>query len=184
MPSITTSSAVLLLSYFAASAVAANCNPSFDVAAGSDCITKCRQEAGVAMDKSFTLDPSSSSFISSLANECEKGTPSYTSYMTQSGMCMMKCSESEQADYGSREHADVCTWYSAHKSDSCSDASGGASSPSTSGSASSGSSGSDASSTASGDSAQQTIEESAANNVKLGGFVVSVAAAGIAALLF
>ena len=43
MPSITTSSAVILLSYFAASAAAANCNPSFDVAAGSDCITKCRQ---------------------------------------------------------------------------------------------------------------------------------------------
>ena len=133
------------------------------------------------MDKSFTLDPSSSSFISSLANECEKGTPSYTSYMTQSGMCMMKCSESEQADYGSREHADVCTWYTAHKSDSCADASGSASS---SGSGSSGSSSSGASSTASADSAEQSSEESAANNLKLGGFVVSVAAAGIAALLF
>ena len=132
------------------------------------------------MDKSFSLDPSSSSFISSLANECEKGTPSYTSYMTQSGMCMMKCSESEQADYGSREHPDVCTWYSAHKSDSCADASGSTSSSSSSDS----SSGSNASSTASGDSAQQSTEESAANNVKLGGFVVSLAAAGIAALLF
>ncbi|KAI9250181.1 hypothetical protein BDA99DRAFT_523076 [Phascolomyces articulosus] len=183
MPSIaTTTSAVLVLGYFAASAAAANCNPSYNVAAGPECITKCRQEAGLAMDKSYTLDASSDKFISSLALECEKGTPSYTSFMTQSGMCMMKCSESDQADYGSREHADACTWYTAHKSDTCADASGSASTPAAS--SSGGSSNPDASSSASSDSAQQSTDESAANSLKFGSLLVTVAAAGAAALLF
>ena len=39
--------------------------------------------------------------------------------MTQSGTCMMNCSESENSDYGNREHPDSCTWYEAHKDDTC-----------------------------------------------------------------
>ncbi|KAI8146181.1 hypothetical protein BJV82DRAFT_487740, partial [Fennellomyces sp. T-0311] len=126
-------SAVVFLG-FAAIASAAGCNPSFNVTAGPDCIEKCRESAGKGMSADYTLDPNSPNFITSLSYECEKGTPAYTTYMTQSGICMMNCSADDQADFGSREHADICTWYSAHKSDTCADGSSG--STSSSGSAS------------------------------------------------
>ena len=153
------------------------------------------------MSADYTIDPTSPNFITSLSYECEKGSPAYTTYMTQSGMCMMKCSAEEQADFGSREHADVCIWYEAHKTDKCDGSSGSASSsgsaPSSSPSSSSGAhqktdahssgSGSDASPTASSGSSEDKTEdkagESAASNLKLGGLIVSVAAAGTAALL-
>ncbi|KAI9491710.1 hypothetical protein BDB00DRAFT_766657 [Zychaea mexicana] len=169
-----TSSVVIVLGYFAASAAAADCNPSYNVTAGPECISNCRQKAGSAMWSDYTTDPTSPNYIESLSYECVKGTPTYTTFMTQSGICMMSCSSDDQADYGNREHTEACAWYTEHSSDTCAGASGSGSTASASGS--------DASASGS-DSSEETTDESAANSVKMGSLMVSVAAAGVAALL-
>ncbi|KAI9491728.1 hypothetical protein BDB00DRAFT_746836, partial [Zychaea mexicana] len=106
-----------------AALAAANCNPSYDVAEPGPCVKECKIKAGQDMWAQWTDDPASADFIESLSYKCERGTPAYTTYMTQSGMCVMNCSADEQADYGNREHADSCAWYQEHKDDTCAEAS-------------------------------------------------------------
>ena len=109
----------------------------------------------------WTDDPASLNFIESLSYKCQRGDPAYTAFMTQSGTCMMNCSESENSDYGNREHPDSCRWYEAHKDDTCDGDSIGSGSDSVSPSPSS-SSNNDGNASPSGDSARS--EQSQPNN--------------------
>ncbi|KAI8146164.1 hypothetical protein BJV82DRAFT_497777, partial [Fennellomyces sp. T-0311] len=109
-----------------AALVAANCNPSYNVAGYGDCTKQCKVNAGRELYADWTDDPTSPNFIESLKYKCERGFPAYTTFMTVSGTCLLgSCSKEEQQDY-SREHAESCEWYAAHKDDTCAEESGDA----------------------------------------------------------
>ncbi|KAF7731967.1 hypothetical protein EC973_007072 [Apophysomyces ossiformis] len=97
---------------------ATNCNPSYNVPSAGECISNCNKKAGTGLYKDWTNDPASPNFIQSLSYQCQKGTTSYTAFMTDAGMCMMSCSKDEQSAFG-KEFGGACQWYAAHKDDKC-----------------------------------------------------------------
>jgi hypothetical protein len=87
----------------------------------------------------FTSDPSSPDFMASLAFAHERGTPNYTKYMTDTGMCLMSCPMSEQNLYN-EQYKGKAAWYAEKKASGTGDAtaSGSGAQPSTSNPAGSG----------------------------------------------
>ncbi|KAI7857371.1 hypothetical protein BDC45DRAFT_578855 [Circinella umbellata] len=124
------SSLVLVLLGSSSILVSANCNPSYTIDDPAACVKECKISAGRALWSEWTDDPASPNFIESLSYKCQRGDPVYTAFMTQSGTCMMNCSESENSDYGNREHPDSCKWYEEHKNDTCDSSSSDNASPS------------------------------------------------------
>lgn len=109
---------------------------------------------------------------------CSKGTSEYTAFMTTAGMCMAKCSDDPQLF--NAEFAGACTWYAAHKNDTCADPNGTATnSPNESYTGtttnSNAATNSNASTSSSADSA--TSSTSGANKLSLTGYAAALVAA-------
>ncbi|GAA5797031.1 hypothetical protein HPULCUR_002409 [Helicostylum pulchrum] len=102
----------------AATAVSADCNPSYNVPTSTPCFTACNVKAGSAVVSGWTMDSSSEKFIPSLAVMCNKGTDQYRDFMTVAGMCMMKCA-GDDPELFNAEFAGACAWYGSHKNDVC-----------------------------------------------------------------
>lgn len=62
------------------------------------------------MYEKFTSDPCNPEFMASLAFAHERGTPNYTKYMTDTGMCIMGCPATEQNLYNEQYKAKAA-WY-------------------------------------------------------------------------
>ncbi|CAO3683055.1 unnamed protein product [Rhizopus stolonifer] len=104
---------------FIASTLAANCNPSYNVAGSGECYTNCNIKAGEKYVSGWTMDYTSELFIKSLSIMCNKTGPNYTSFMTTAGICMAGCTESNPDDFNN-EFAGACAWWNVHKNDTCS----------------------------------------------------------------
>ncbi|KAI9273311.1 hypothetical protein EDC94DRAFT_644577 [Helicostylum pulchrum] len=102
----------------AATAVSADCNPSYNVPTSTPCFTGCNVKAGSAVVSGWTMDSSSEKFIPSLAVMCNKGTDQYRNFMTVAGTCMMTCA-GDDPELFNAEFAGACAWYGSHKNDSC-----------------------------------------------------------------
>ncbi|GAA5806879.1 hypothetical protein MFLAVUS_000227 [Mucor flavus] len=101
-----------------ATAVSANCNPSYNVPTSTPCFTACNVKAGSAVVSGWTMDSSSAKFIPSLNVMCNKGTAQYTEFMTVAGMCMMTCA-GDDPELFKAEFAGACAWHASHKNDVC-----------------------------------------------------------------
>ncbi|KAF9347019.1 hypothetical protein BGX34_003463 [Mortierella sp. NVP85] len=80
------------------------------------CIKNCLDTVGKKMFADFTDDPANPNFMASLALAHERGTPKYTSYMTDTGMCFVnsKCPQEEQ-DLYSQQYEAKNEWYQKNK---------------------------------------------------------------------
>ncbi|KAG2227777.1 hypothetical protein INT45_002015 [Circinella minor] len=167
--------------------VSANCNPSYTIDEPAACVKECKINAGRALWSEWTDNPASPNFIESLSYKCQRGDPVYTAFMTQSGTCMMNCSESENSDYGNREHPDSCKWYEEHKDDTCDGDSNSSDSASPSGDANqseqSQSNNNDTNKTDQEQSQEEKDEESAGIKLRLDTFVAVLTITASAALL-
>ena len=126
----------------------------------------------------FTSDPNNPHFIESLGYAHDRGTPKYTTYMNNAGLCMVPCPK-DQLDFYSSQYSAKTDWYKAHKNDATATTSPGA--PAT-GSANTTSPGGPATTTTSG---AVTQPSNAATAVSASGALVGAAAlAGAVAALF
>ncbi|KAG0230394.1 hypothetical protein B0O80DRAFT_495785 [Mortierella sp. GBAus27b] len=78
------------------------------------CVAECLLSVGKKMDPNFTDDPTSPNFISSLSYAHDRGTPKYTTYMSETGQCIMKCPAAEQELY-KEDYEAKATWYTNNK---------------------------------------------------------------------
>ncbi|KAI8081124.1 hypothetical protein BDF21DRAFT_319020, partial [Thamnidium elegans] len=102
----------------AATAVSADCNPSYNVPTSTPCFTACNVKAGTAVVPGWTMDSASEKFVESLKLMCTKDTPEYSEFMTVAGSCMLTC-KGENPELFMAEHAGACAWYATHKDDVC-----------------------------------------------------------------
>ncbi|KAG0240711.1 hypothetical protein BGW41_006708 [Actinomortierella wolfii] len=93
-----------------ASVVAVASAIDYPFAAEPKCIADCKMEAGKKIMADYTLDPQNPKFMESQAIEMVKGTPNYTRFMSESGMCMSKCTQEEQQAY-MKDFAARREWY-------------------------------------------------------------------------
>ncbi|WFD28995.1 hypothetical protein MNAN1_004014 [Malassezia nana] len=71
--------------------------------------------------KEWTNNPKSPHFIKSLSYMCNRGTQEHMNFMTKAGICMVKCSKSDQ-DVFTHTYNQICDFYSAHaQSSDCHD---------------------------------------------------------------
>ncbi|KAG2233454.1 hypothetical protein INT48_008860 [Thamnidium elegans] len=102
----------------AATAVSADCNPSYNVPTSTPCFTACNVKAGSAVVPGWTMDSSSENFLPSLKLMCTKNVPAFTEFMTVAGTCMMGCA-GDDPELFNAEFAGACAWYASHKDDAC-----------------------------------------------------------------
>ncbi|KAG1138502.1 hypothetical protein G6F37_010472 [Rhizopus arrhizus] len=100
------------------SALASNCNPSYNVPTSGECYTSCNIKAGENYVHGWTMDHTSELFIESLSIMCNKTGPNYIKFMTTAGMCMAACKDSNPDDFNN-EFAGACAWWNVHKNDTC-----------------------------------------------------------------
>ncbi|KAF9311261.1 hypothetical protein BG003_007598 [Podila horticola] len=106
-------SVVAIVAAVAAVASAQELNPLYPFKPDGPCIQKCLTDSGNKMlPGKFTTDPSNPNFLESLSYAHDRGTPKYTAYMTETGMCIATsgCSPAEQDLYRAQYEAKM-TWY-------------------------------------------------------------------------
>ncbi|KAF9586069.1 hypothetical protein BGW38_009984 [Lunasporangiospora selenospora] len=79
-----------------------------------DCVQGCLNKVGKGEFSNWSLDPASPYFIESLSYENDKGTPKYSKFMMNAGMCMTSCSKEEQDIYRAQFQVKN-DWYMANK---------------------------------------------------------------------
>ncbi|KAF9922277.1 hypothetical protein FBU30_007623 [Linnemannia zychae] len=99
---------------FVAVASAQATNPAYPFEPNGPCVDTCLTTVGKSMLPNFTNDPASPDFMASLALAHERGTPSYTKYMTDTGMCIMKCPQAE-LDLYQKQYNAKAAWYTERK---------------------------------------------------------------------
>ncbi|CAO3610744.1 unnamed protein product [Mucor hiemalis] len=110
--------AIAAAATFASTALAANCNPSYNVAPSTACFTKCNVDKGQKWVPGWTMDSKSEKFLDSLALMCNKSGPNYGSFMAAAGMCMAGCT-GDDPELFNKEFAGACAWWGTHKNDKC-----------------------------------------------------------------
>ncbi|KAG0016604.1 hypothetical protein BGZ81_011137 [Podila clonocystis] len=106
-------SVVAIVAAVVAIASAQELNPLYPFKPDGSCIQKCLTDSGNKMlPGKFTTDPANPNFLESLGLAHDRGTPKYTAYMTETGMCIATsgCSQAEQDLYRSQYEAKM-TWY-------------------------------------------------------------------------
>ncbi|CAO3574279.1 unnamed protein product [Mortierella alpina] len=91
-------------------------DPYYPFQPNGPCVHKCLTDTGKGMFSGFTTDPHDPNFITSLGYAHDRGTPKYTAFHTQSGMCIAGCPKSEQ-DHYSAQNDGKTVWYAEHKND-------------------------------------------------------------------
>ncbi|KAF9965223.1 hypothetical protein BGZ70_005218 [Mortierella alpina] len=66
-------------------------DPYYPFQPNGPCVHKCLTDTGKGMFPGFTTDPHDPNFIPSLGYAHDRGTPKYTAFHTQSGMCIAGC---------------------------------------------------------------------------------------------
>ncbi|KAI8087055.1 uncharacterized protein B0P05DRAFT_465858, partial [Gilbertella persicaria] len=102
----------------ASTALAADCNPSYNIASSTECYTNCNVKAGQKYVDGWTMDHTSPLFLDSLAIMCNKSGPNYGSFMTTAGICMTSCA-GDDPELFNKEFASACAWWNEHKNDKC-----------------------------------------------------------------
>ncbi|KAG0291211.1 hypothetical protein BGZ96_005404 [Linnemannia gamsii] len=105
---------VTIASAVVAVASAQTLNPLYPFQPNGACVDACLNKAGKSMFDKFTNDPCSPDFMASLAFAHERGTPNYTKYMTDTGMCIMNCPKPEQELYN-EQYKGKAAWYADKK---------------------------------------------------------------------
>ncbi|KAF9082969.1 hypothetical protein BGX29_003481 [Mortierella sp. GBA35] len=125
-------------------------DPTYPFKPNGPCVDKCLNDIGKKLMPGFTSDPKDPKFLESLGYAHDRGTPKYTAYMNQSGMCIMKCPAEEQNLYLQQAN-EKNAWYVEKKAggtpgagNSTAIPSGGASATTTGGAKPTGGAGSDA----------------------------------------
>ncbi|KAI9281497.1 hypothetical protein BY458DRAFT_486898 [Sporodiniella umbellata] len=101
-----------------ASALAANCNPSYNVPGSGECYTNCNVQAGQKYVPGWTMDHTSELFIKSISVMCNKTGPDYRNFMTAAGTCMAACKNDDPEQFN-KEFQGACAWWKTHKNDKC-----------------------------------------------------------------
>ncbi|KAF9975340.1 hypothetical protein BGZ73_001061 [Actinomortierella ambigua] len=74
------------------------------------CMAACNMDIGKKIFADYTMDPNNPNFLKSQELELVKGTPSYTRFMTEGGMCWSKCPTEETQAY-MKDFPERRIWY-------------------------------------------------------------------------
>ncbi|KAG0196532.1 hypothetical protein BGX33_001561 [Mortierella sp. NVP41] len=125
-------------------------DPAYPFKPNGACVDKCLNDVGKKLMPGFTSDPKDPKFLESLGYAHDRGTPKYTAYMNQTGLCISSCPLEEQNLY-SQQAKEKNAWYVEKKAggtpgagNSTATPSGGASATTTGGAKPTGGAGSDA----------------------------------------
>ncbi|KAG0084205.1 hypothetical protein BGZ93_007313 [Podila epicladia] len=106
-------SVVAIVAAIVAVASAQELNPLYPFKPNGPCVQKCLDDAGSKLlPGKWTSDPSQPGFLESLGFAHDRGTPKYTSYMSETGMCIATkgCPMTEQDLYRSQYESKLA-WY-------------------------------------------------------------------------
>ncbi|KAG0360538.1 hypothetical protein BG005_010455 [Podila minutissima] len=106
-------SVVAIVAAAVAVASAQELNPLYPFKPNGACVQKCLDDAGNKMlPGKWTSDPSQPGFLESLGFAHDRGTPKYSSYMSETGTCIATkgCPPPEQELYKSQYEAKMA-WY-------------------------------------------------------------------------
>ncbi|KAF9303098.1 hypothetical protein BGZ74_004355 [Mortierella antarctica] len=106
-------SVVAIVAAVVAVASAQELNPLYPFKPNGDCVQKCLDDAGNKMlPGKWTSDPSKPGFLESLGFAHDRGTPKYSSYMSETGLCIATkgCPMPEQDLYRA-QYEPKLAWY-------------------------------------------------------------------------
>ncbi|KAF9082923.1 hypothetical protein BGX23_011958 [Mortierella sp. AD031] len=85
-------------------------DPTYPFKPNGPCVDKCLNDIGKKLMPGFTSDPKDPKFLESLGYAHDRGTPKYTAYMNQTGLCISSCPREEQNLY-SQQYKEKNAWY-------------------------------------------------------------------------